>query len=261
MNQKFNFISWNVNGLRAIMRKNFFEFVEQEQPDFLCLQETKVHENDLDLQMKNLNGYDYSYFSSASKKGYSGVAIYSKHKPIHTTRNLFENPKFDQEGRVVLTEFKQFILINVYFPNGKASAARLAYKMEFYQKFLEKMQKLLKQGKKIIVCGDVNTAHKEIDLARPKANSEISGFLPAERAWIDDFLKAGFLDSFRVFHPQQKDQYSWWSYRARARSRNVGWRIDYFFISQNLKKYLKDAQILNQVMGSDHCPVKISLEI
>ncbi len=260
MSQSLNLISWNVNGLRAIMRKGFFDFVQQKNPNLLCLQETKIHEHDLDLQIKNLSGYDYSYFSSAHKKGYSGVATYSQLKPLHTSHNFFNEAKFDDEGRVMMTEFEKFTLLNVYFPNGKASATRLEYKMEFYQKFLAKIKSLLAENKKLIVCGDVNTAHKEIDLARPKANAEISGFLPEERAWIDEFLAAGFVDTFRFFNPEKKDQYSWWSYRAQARKRNVGWRIDYFFVSQNLQAHLKKAEILTEIEGSDHCPVAIELE-
>jgi len=261
MSKNLNLISWNVNGLRAAVRKGFLDFVKQQNPDILCIQETKADENSLDFSIKNLTNYPYSYFSSANKKGYSGVAIYSKQKPLKITRNIFKEEKFNTEGRVLKAEFEGFILFNIYFPNGKASPERLAYKMGFYEKFLKKMQKLLSKNKKIIICGDVNTAHTEIDLARPKANEKISGFLPKERAWIDTLLKTGFIDTFRQFCPEKKDQYSWWSYRSRARNRNVGWRIDYFFISQNLSKQLKKAYILPEIMGSDHCPVGIEIKV
>jgi len=250
-------ISWNVNGLRAVLKKGFFDFIKAEDPDILCLQETKAHEDQLGFDVKEIEGYD-SHFSAAKKKGYSGVAIYSKIVPDSINRKL-GIAKFDKEGRILMADYKDFILFNVYFPNGKASKERLDYKMDFNQIFLEYIKDLLKKGKKIVICGDVNTAHKPIDLARPKANEKISGFLSIERAWIDQLLAAGFIDTLRVFN-KKPDQYSWWSLRTRARDRNVGWRIDYFFVSENLTKNLKNAFILPEVMGSDHCPVGIELE-
>jgi exodeoxyribonuclease III len=255
--KKIRLLSWNVNGIRAIQKKGFIDWLKNENPDILCLQETKAHPDQLDDVLKNVDGYT-SYFSSAEKKGYSGVATYTKAKPVNIQQGLGVK-KFDSEGRFIITEFNEFILFNIYFPNGKASEERLQYKMEFYETFLKHCKKLLKDGKKIVVCGDVNTAHKEIDLARPKENSQTSGFLPQEREWIDKFLSAGFIDTFRMFN-QEPEQYTWWDMVTRARDRNVGWRIDYFYISENLKDNIKSASILSSVMGSDHCPVEIELK-
>lgn len=253
---KLKLISWNVNGLRAVIKKGFFDFIKSSNPDILCLQETKAHPDQLGFDIKEIEGYD-SHFSAASKKGYSGVALYSKLVPQTINRKI-GIAKFDKEGRILMADYQDFILFNVYFPNGKASKERLDYKMDFNRAFLAYVKNLLKKGKKIVICGDVNTAHQAIDLARPKANEKISGFLAIEREWIDQLLAAGFIDSFRVFN-QQADQYSWWSLRTKARQRNVGWRIDYFFVSDNLKNNLKNAFILQDVMGSDHCPVGIEL--
>jgi exodeoxyribonuclease-3 len=250
-------LSWNVNGIRAIQKKGFIDWLKNENPDILCLQETKAHPDQLDDVLKNVDGYS-AYFSSAEKKGYSGVVTYSKLKPVNIQQGIGIK-KFDSEGRFIITEFDEFTLFNIYFPNGKASEERLQYKMEFYETFLKHCKKLLKEGKKIVVCGDVNTAHKEIDLARPKENSVISGFLPQEREWIDKFLGTGFIDTFRKFN-QEPEQYTWWDMVTRARERNVGWRIDYFYISENLKVNLINATIHSSVMGSDHCPIEIELK-
>lgn len=249
-------LSWNVNGIRAIQKKGFLDWFKKENPHILCLQETKAHPDQLDDELKNVPGYE-SYFSSAEKKGYSGVVTYTKLKPKSVQQGIGVK-KFDGEGRFIITEFDEFTLFNIYFPNGKASPERLQYKMEFYDSFLKHCKKLLKEGKKIIVCGDVNTAHKEIDLARPKENSEISGFLPEEREWIDKFLAAGFIDTFRMFN-NEPEQYTWWDMVTRARERNVGWRIDYFYISENLKDKITSASIHQDVMGSDHCPISIEI--
>jgi exodeoxyribonuclease III len=257
MKQTYRLLSWNVNGIRAIQKKGFLEWFKNVNPNILCLQETKAHPEQLDDALKNVDGYE-SYFSSAEKKGYSGVVTYTKLKPVNV-QNRLGIKKFDSEGRFIITEFNEFTLFNIYFPNGKASPERLQYKMEFYKTFLNHSKKLLKAGKKIIVCGDVNTAHKEIDLARPKENSVISGFLPQEREWIDKFLSAGFIDTFRIFN-QEPEQYTWWDMVTRARDRNVGWRIDYFYISENLKKNITSAAIHSSVMGSDHCPIEIELK-
>ena len=250
-------ISWNVNGIRAAYKKGFLDWFKDTKPDILCIQETKAHPEQLTKDLLSVKGYK-SFFSSAERKGYSGVVTYTKPEPVNVTNGLGIK-KFDSEGRFIITEYKEFILFNIYFPNGKASKERLAYKMDFYETFLKHLKKLLKQGKKIVICGDVNTAHKEIDIARPKENSKISGFLPEEREWIDRFLDAGFIDTFRVFN-QEPDNYTWWDMITRARERNVGWRIDYFYISENLKKNLKSAFILSDVMGSDHCPIGIELK-
>ncbi len=249
-------LSWNVNGLRAVHKKGFLDWLTEEKPDILCLQETKAHEEQLPEELINVNGY-YSYFCSGERKGYSGVALYTKEKPLSIKKG-FGIKKFDNEGRILIAEYPDFILFNIYYPNGKSRPERLQYKMEFYDAFLKYVSKLKKAGTKIIICGDVNTAHKEIDLARPKENSTVSGFLPEERAWIDKFIGNGFIDTFRLFN-SEPNNYTWWNMVTRARERNVGWRIDYFFVSENTKKDIKDAFILSDVMGSDHCPIGIEI--
>lgn len=248
-------ISWNVNGIRAVQRKGFLDWFNKEQPDILCVQETKAHPEQLDEDIKNPAGY-HSYFSSAQKKGYSGVATFTQKEPQNVSYD-FAGQDHHDEGRIVVTEYKEFILINVYFPNGKASPERLAYKMQFYEDTLKYLKTLKKPH---IITGDVNTAHTEIDLARPKDNEKISGFLPEERAWIDTLVAAGYTDTFRHLH-KEGDNYTWWSMRTRARERNVGWRIDYFFVSNDLLPKLKSASILSDVMGSDHCPIDIVLDL
>ena len=255
--KKYRLLSWNVNGIRAIYKKGFLDWFKKENPAVLCLQETKAHPDQLVDELKNVDGYE-SHFSSAERKGYSGVVTYTKLKPLKVQRGIGKK-EFNSEGRFIITEFDEFTLFNIYFPNGKASAERLQYKMDFYDVFLKQCKKLLKQNKKIVVCGDVNTAHKEIDIARPKENSDVSGFLPQEREWIDKFLAAGFLDTFRMFN-NEPDQYTWWDMITRARERNVGWRIDYFYASENLKKNIVSAAIHSSVMGSDHCPIELELK-
>ncbi len=255
--KKIKLLSWNVNGIRAAYKKGILNWFSKEHPDVLCIQETKAMKEQLPDDLINVKGYN-SFFSSAEKKGYSGTATYTKVNPAKVSNDIGIQ-KFDSEGRFLVTEFDEFMLFNIYFPNGKAKAERLQYKMDFYEAFLKHLKKLLKQDKKIVICGDVNTAHKEIDLARPKPNEKVSGFLPEERAWIDKLLEAGFIDTLRVFN-QKPEQYTWWDMMTRARDRNVGWRIDYFFISDNLKDNLKNAFILPDVMGSDHCPVGIELK-
>ena len=254
--KKIRILSWNVNGIRAAYKKGFLAWLRKEQPDILCIQETKAHPEQLSDELLNVEGY-HSYFSSAVRKGYSGVAIYSKIEP-KSVKNGFGIEKFDSEGRILIAEYSDFTLFNIYYPNGKARQERLDYKMEFYDEFLKYVNKLKKKGKNIIVCGDVNTAHKEIDIARPKENEKISGFLPMEREWIDKFLSHGYIDTFRMFN-QEPDNYTWWDQLTRARERNVGWRIDYFYISESLKKKIKDAFIMPEVMGSDHCPIGIEI--
>ena len=246
-----------MNGIRAAYKKGILNWFSKEQPDILCVQETKAMKEQLPDDLINVNGYN-SFFSSAEKKGYSGTATYTNVQPAKVANGIGIK-KFDSEGRFLVTEFDEFVLYNIYFPNGKARQERLQYKMDFYEAFLKHLKKLLKQGKRIVICGDVNTAHKEIDLARPKPNEKVSGFLPQERAWIDKLLEAGFIDTLRLYN-QKPEQYTWWDMMTRARDRNVGWRIDYFFISDNLKDNLKNAFILPDVMGSDHCPVGIELK-
>lgn len=251
-------LSWNVNGLRAVVTKGFVDWLIQEQPDILCLQETKVNASQVPKELARLQGYK-AFFASAERPGYSGVAMFTKREPLQVKPG-FGVERFDSEGRTQVADYGDFVLYNVYFPNGKASPERLRYKMEFYEAFLEHVRQVLSSGKRVIVCGDVNTAHREIDLARPKENEKVSGFLPEERAWIDRFLAAGFLDTFRMF-TSEGGHYSWWDYKSRARERNVGWRIDYFFVSANLAERVKSAFILPEVMGSDHCPVGIELQV
>ncbi|WP_432661826.1 exodeoxyribonuclease III [Wukongibacter baidiensis] len=248
--------SWNVNGIRAVQKKGFVDWVKEEQPDILCIQETKANVDQLDEEIINIDGY-HSYFSSAERKGYSGVATYSKIKPLSVKHGIGIE-RFDSEGRFLITEYPEFILFNIYFPNGQKDDERLKYKMEFYDALLEYCEDLKSQGKKLIISGDYNTAHREIDLKNPKSNEKRSGFLPIERAWIDKFISHGYVDTFRHFH-EDEVKYSWWSYRFKAREKGVGWRIDYHFVSDNLIDDLKGAEILDDVMGSDHCPVAIYL--
>lgn len=248
--------SWNVNGLRAIQKNGFMDWVLNEKPDILCLQETKIQEEQLSDELKQIPGYQ-AYFSFAERKGYSGVATYTKKEPLSVQCGIGD-PKFDCEGRILITEFAEFILLNIYFPNGQKDEIRLGYKMDFYEAILAYCDELVAKGKKLIICGDYNTAHKEIDLKNPKSNEKRSGFLPEERAWMDKFVSHGYVDVFRYFYPELV-KYSWWSYRFKARERNAGWRIDYHFVSENLINEVKGAEIHDHVMGSDHCPVMIEL--
>ncbi|MFU0823614.1 exodeoxyribonuclease III [Clostridium sp.] len=249
--------SWNVNGLRAIEKKGFIDWIKEEQPDILCIQETKIQKEQINDKLNNIEGYK-SYFSCAERKGYSGVAIYTKEEPISVSYGIGIE-KFDSEGRILICEYDNFMLFNIYFPNGQSSEERLSYKLEFYDALFKYCDNLKDKGKKLIICGDYNTAHKEIDLKNPKANSKTSGFLPIEREWIDNIIKRGYIDTFRYFHPDEV-KYSWWSYRFNARKNNAGWRIDYHFVSDNMKDDIIDAEILNEVTGSDHCPVVLILK-
>jgi exodeoxyribonuclease-3 len=249
-------ISWNVNGIRAAQKKGFLAWLQKEQPDILGLQETKAEPAQLNAELLNAAGYT-AYWSAAEKKGYSGTALYTKIQPRQVRRG-FGLPRFDREGRVIIAEYPAFTLLNIYFPNGKKDQERLNYKMDFYAATLACCQELQKAGQEIIICGDVNTAHKEIDLAHPKENSSVSGFLPSERAWIDQLLASGFVDTLRQFHAEP-DLYTWWDYKTHSRERNTGWRIDYFFATEKIARQLKDAFILSDVPGSDHCPVGIVL--
>ncbi|MCP4583086.1 MAG: exodeoxyribonuclease III [candidate division Zixibacteria bacterium] len=249
-------MSWNVNGIRAIHKKKALDWFFKDKPEILCLQETKAQPEQVPDQLRQIGSY-HSYFCSAEKKGYSGVAIYSKIKPNKVSKGFGIN-KFDSEGRTLIAEYDNFTLLNIYFPNGKARKERLKYKLDFYDACLKHVEKLKKAGQNIVICGDVNTAHKETDLARPKPNEKTSGFLPIERAWIDKFLEHGYIDTFRMFN-DQPDQYTWWDMITRARERNVGWRIDYFYVSESLRERLKSAFIRPEIMGSDHCPIGIEL--
>lgn len=245
-------ISWNVNGLRAIDKKGFNEWLAAESPDILGIQEIKSMAEQLPEHLLAPPGY-HAFFHPAEKKGYSGTAIYSKIKPQNVTTGL-GIPEFDQEGRLQQADFGDFVFFNIYFPNGKSSPERLQFKLDYYESALEHFNDLAAAGKKLLIAGDYNTAHHPIDLARPQENEDISGFLPIERAWMDKLVNCGFSDCFRLFHPEP-DQYTWWSYRSGARQRNVGWRIDYFFCSPNIKAEIKDCYHLPAASGSDHCPV------
>lgn len=257
--KELRLLSWNVNGIRAAYKKGFVNWFVKENPDILCLQETKAHPEQLTDDLLNINGYKSYFSSSIVKKGYSGVAIYTKQEPDKVEHG-FGISKFDDEGRIIVADYKSFLLINIYYPNGKMSPERLQYKMDFYNAFLEYADKLVKKGKNLVICGDVNTAHKEIDLARPKENEKVSGFLPIEREWMDKFISHGYVDTFRMFN-DQPEQYTWWDMQSRARERNVGWRIDYFFVSENFRKNVNNAFIMPEVMGSDHCPVGIEINL
>ena len=249
-------ISWNVNGLRAVVNKGFFKYLSETSPDIFSLQETKLQKEQIPKKILDLKAY-YKYWSFAKKKGYSGVCLLSKQKPLNISYGI-ENDNLDEEGRTIIAEYENFILINCYFPNGQKDENRLQYKLAFYEQTLKKMDSLVRKGKNIIVCGDYNTAHKEIDLKNPQANSKRSGFLPNERAWLDKLIASDYIDTFRYFYPREV-KYSWWSYRANARLNNSGWRIDYFFVNQKFISIVKTAFIQDNILGSDHCPIGIEL--
>lgn len=249
-------ISWNVNGIRACLKKGFMDFLSTHSPDVLFLQETKVAEADLPDEVREPFGYR-SQWHSAERKGYSGVAVLTKKTPSNVIIG-FGNDKFDCEGRVIQTEFDDLMIIGVYFPNGQKDESRLLYKLDFYNEFFNYCDDLRKSGKRVIVCGDFNTAHTPIDLARPKENESTSGFMPIEREWISELVRRGYVDVFRRKYPDIQ-KYSWWSYRSAAREKNIGWRIDYFMVSDDFSNNVSDSYILNDVHGSDHCPVGITL--
>ncbi len=251
--------SWNVNGVRAARAKGFLEWLYRESPDILCLQETKARPEQLDEELLEPPGYHTYWNYPGEIKGFSGVATFTRQSPLDVQYD-FNVAGFDTEGRVLITEYPEFILFNVYFPNGKKNAERLRYKMDFYDLFLDFADGLKAAGKQLVICGDVNTAHREIDLARPKENEKVSGFLPMEREWIDKFISHGYIDTFRHFN-QEPNQYTWWDLKSGARARNVGWRLDYFFVSEGLLPSVAGAFILSGVMGSDHCPVGIALKL
>ena len=247
------FISWNVNGLRAVVKKGFEDIFWSLDADFVCLQETKLQEGQISL---DLPGYE-SYWCYAEKKGYSGTAIFTRHTPMSVSYNL-GIPGHDSEGRVITLEYADFYLVCVYTPNSQDGLRRLDYRMSWEDDFREYLCKLDKQ-KPVIVCGDMNVAHEEIDLKNPATNHLNPGFSDEEREKFTELLDAGFIDTFRSLYPDRADAYSWWSYRAAARQRNVGWRIDYFVVSERLRGNIKDAYILPEIMGSDHCPVGLDM--
>ena len=247
------FISWNVNGLRACVGKEFEQQFKDLDADFFCLQETKMQAGQLDLSFP---GYE-SYWNYADKKGYSGTAIYTKHKPLSVTYGI-DIDEHDHEGRVITLEMENFYLVTVYTPNSQDGLRRLEYRMKWEDDFQAYLHKL-DEKKPVIVCGDMNVAHQEIDLKNPKTNRKNAGFTDEEREKMTQLLSNGFIDTFRTLYPEQVT-YSWWSYRFRAREKNTGWRIDYFLISERLKDRLEDAKIHTEIMGSDHCPVEITLK-
>ena len=251
----YKFISWNVNGLRAVCGKGFADIFAELDADFFCLQETKMQAGQLDLEFL---GYK-SYWNYAEKKGYSGTAIYTKHEPLSVSYGIGID-EHDHEGRVITLEMPDFFLVCVYTPNSQDELRRLDYRMQWEDDFRAYLLKLQASGKGVIVCGDLNVAHKEIDLKNPKTNRRNAGFTDEERGKFTELLEAGFIDTFRYFYPDQTDIYSWWSYRFQARQKNAGWRIDYFVASGDLRERLVDAKIHTEIFGSDHCPVELTLK-
>ncbi len=264
-----NIICWNVNGIRANIKKGGFDWFLQQSPDFFCLQETKAHPDQLEEGIRNPTGYTSYFDHSKLRKGYSGVAIYTKHKPdgVDYGFNTQFSLDLDKEGRFIALRYdntsllgKKFVLITAYFPNGGGGPERLDFKMRFYDAFLKYINTKRKDGYEIIFCGDVNTAHTEIDLARPKENEMNTGFLPQEREWIDQLISASYIDIFRHLNPNKIGAYTYWDMKTYARERNVGWRIDYFFISPGLLQKVEKAKIHNTVLGSDHCPIELTFK-
>jgi exodeoxyribonuclease III len=249
-------ISWNVNGIRSVHKKGFPEWFAKESPDILCLQETKAHLEQFTDEIRQFSDYKL-YASCAMKKGYSGVATLSKEKILDTQKMNIKS--YDDEGRVLIHELDHFYLINCYFPNGQRDHKRVPFKMKFCRDILKKLNHL-REKKPLIITGDFNTAHAEIDLANPKSNKNTTGFLDIERKWVDEFISEGYIDIFRHLHPELKGAYTWWSNRPGVRARNIGWRIDYFFITHDLLSRVKDTKILNKVTGSDHCPIVLEIK-
>jgi len=253
-------LSWNVNGFRACLKNGFMDWFLEYQPDILGLQETKALPEQIQkdypafMEIKNY----HTIWNPAQRPGYSGTILLTKKEPVEVKKG-FGIEEFDNEGRIIIAKYEGFTLMNIYYPNGQMNEERLNYKLRFYDAFLDYADNLKNKGENLIIMGDFNTAHKEIDLKNPKENENYSGFLPVERAWIDKFISHGYVDTFREFHPEP-EQYSWWTYRFKARERNIGWRIDYFFVNKEFMSRVKDSFILKEVMGSDHCPVGIYLE-
>ncbi len=247
-------LSWNVNGIRAALESGFLEWLAKESPDILCLQETKAYPDQLDPSIVSPREY-ITHWNNPQRKGYAGVAVFTKKKPSSVKKD-FSARSFDTEGRALILEIGKTTLINVYFPNGRMGPDRLKYKMEFYEKFLKFVDSL--KDRNLVICGDFNTAHKEIDLARPEENKMFSGFLPIEREWMDKFVSHGYVDTFRHFN-SEGGQYTYWDYKSRARQRNIGWRLDYFFVTKKILPRIKDAFIMPEVTGSDHCPVGVEI--
>ena len=249
--------TWNVNGIRAAINKGFIEWFAESRPDVLCLQEVKAYKEQVSEDLTQVSGYA-QFWNSAERAGYSGVATFTNTEPI-SMKPGFGVDAFIGEGRTIVTKFPEFYLFNIYFPNGQRDQGRLDYKLGFYEALLSYCDELIAAGNEVIITGDFNTAHREIDLANPKSNEKNSGFMPIEREWIDRYLEHGFIDAFRQLYPE-KVQYSWWTYRFGARSRNVGWRLDYYLVTKGVMDKVKDVVIHDDVMGSDHCPVSLILE-
>jgi exodeoxyribonuclease-3 len=251
-------ISWNVNGIRACVNKGFIDFLDTEKPDIICLQEIKAMEDQFPDEL--MQRKEHFFVHSAKKRGYSGTCIISKQKPENVWTGLGIE-EFDDEGRCLIAEYKNFIIFNCYFPNGQRDHGRVPYKLSFSDAVMKKAKALKKKtGKEIIICGDYNTAHTEMDLANPKSNKKTTGFLPIEREWMDKFFKNGFVDTFRHFTPMEENgHYTWWTYRSNCREKNVGWRIDYFCVTQEFLKKVKKSYHLPEVLGSDHCPLAIEI--
>lgn len=250
--------SWNVNGIRAAQKKGFIDWVLKTDMDVLAIQETKAQKDQLDDELLNINGYK-SYFESAERKGYSGVAIYTKEAPLSISNLGLK--EFDSEGRTLIAHFNNFSLVNCYFPNSQGEGARLDYKLDFCNAVLEKCQDLVNNGKNVLLCGDYNIAHTAIDLKNPKTNEKNAGYLPEEREWMTKFLEAGYTDTFRNLHPNEPGHYTWWSYRFKAREKDIGWRIDYHCVNNNFSDKVLNSEIHKTIMGSDHCPLSIELAV
>ena len=251
-------VSWNVNGIRAISKKDeFWNWLNDNDADIINFQEVRATKKDIPKKLASLDNFE-SYFNEAEKKGYSGVGTYSKIKPINVTKGLGIE-EFDSEGRVLKLEYENFILYNIYFPNSGTNAKRLNFKVDFCNSLLKELEELKSQGKNLVITGDYNIAHHPIDVYNPKNCEGKSGYLPEEREWLDKLEKAGFIDTFRLFN-KDENNFTWWSYRTRARERNAGWRLDYFYVNEEIQSNVKSANILSDVYGSDHCPVTLELE-
>jgi exodeoxyribonuclease-3 len=259
--KRISLISWNVNGLRAAVKKDFFGSFKQLEADIVALQEIKLQSPQLTHEMTDIQGYESHWSHATVKKGYSGVGTYTRIKPKSVKHGIGQ-PKYDDEGRILEMDFDDFVFFNVYFPNGQMSEERLQYKLDFYEAFFNYTDEYKKQGRSLIISGDYNTAHNEIDLKNPKANENTSGFLRIERDWLDRITENEYVDTFRFFYPDTI-KYSWWTYRFKARDRNIGWRIDYFFATRDIidKGWIKETSINNDIYGSDHCPIGLVLEI
>ena len=251
-------ISWNVNGLRAVLSKNVLKEVKDLDPDVLCLQEIKARKDQLNQEQLEEFSAFHGYWHPTERPGYSGVVSFCRKTPDYHSFGL-EEKRFDVEGRTIRTDYGDLVLFNLYVPNGQRDHNRLAYKLDFYAKLLEVCDQLHQAGKQIVIFGDMNTAHRPIDLRNPKQNEKTSGFLPEERAWIDRYLENGFVDIYRELNPEV-EQYTWWTYRLNARQRNIGWRLDYFLISKELTNWVQDALVYDDILGSDHCPIGLEID-